>query len=61
VDAMLESMTAVQYQEWLAFYKIRNEMEKKDADGTADKTLMSGSLNRALDGYQNRRDKRKGK
>lgn len=50
---MLESMTVMQYREWLAFFKIRNE---RDAGGKADEKHMAGSLNRALDGYQQRRD-----
>jgi hypothetical protein len=61
VDAMLESMTAMQYQEWLNFWKIRNE-KTTDAPKTRDEQKnLAASLSRALDGYQQRRDKQKGK
>ena len=66
---MLESMTAVQYQEWLAFFKIRADREKAE---TADKPesgygaskegqqRMSADILRAMTGYQKRRDRLKG-
>lgn len=52
---MLETMTAMQYREWLAFFKIRNERDAGSAT-QADETHMAGALSRALDGYQQRRD-----
>ncbi|MDL2280149.1 hypothetical protein LJC15_05790 [Desulfovibrio sp. OttesenSCG-928-G11] len=58
VDAMLESMTAMQYREWLAFFKRRNEAPDNKP---TNKVQMAGSLSKALDGYQNRRDRLKGR
>lgn len=66
---MLESMTAVQYREWLAFFKIRADREKAEADGnpaSGDRTSkegqqrMSADILRAMTGYQQRRDRLKG-
>ena len=60
VDAMLESMTATQYQEWLAFFRIRADVEKIPQGGYGaspeEKRRMSGDIVRAMSGYQGRRD-----
>ena len=67
---MLESMTAVQYQEWLAFFKIRADREKTETGdkpesgyGTSKEgqQRMSADILRAMTGYQQRRDKLKGR
>lgn len=67
---MLESMTAVQYQEWLAFYKIRADREKAEAGGKPEngygtskegQQRMSADILRAMTGYQQRQDKLKRK
>ena len=66
---MLESMTAVQYQEWLAFFKIRSDREKTETGskpesgygtGKDGQQRMSADILRAMTGYQNRRDRLKG-
>ena len=56
VDAMLQALTAMQIQEWLAFLKIREELRNADARQNDPKQL-AGSLSRALDGYQHIREK----
>jgi hypothetical protein len=60
VDAMLESMTAVQYQEWLAFFRVRTERERRPQGGYGasreEQRRMSGDIVRAMAGYQGRRD-----
>lgn len=61
VDAMLESMTAMQYQEWLSFYRIRNEKSGDAPKTREEQKNLAASLSRALDGYQQRRDSKKGK
>ena len=57
---MLESMTAMQYQEWIAFFKVRADMEKTphSAYGTSpeEQRRMSGDIVRAMSRYQERRD-----
>lgn len=57
---MLESMTATQYQEWLAFFMIRAEREKNPQSGYGaapeEQRRMSADIIRAMSGYQNRRD-----
>ena len=57
---MLESMTARQYQEWLAFFRIRAEREKAPQGGYGaspeEQRRMSGDIMRAMAGYQGRRD-----
>lgn len=57
---MLEGMTAMQYQEWLAFFMIRAEREKTPHSGygTApeEQRRLSGDIVRAMSGYQKRRD-----
>ena len=64
---MLESMTAMQFSEWLAFFKIRSEMEKGDLPGSGygkskeEQNRMSGDILRAMTGYQRRRDRVKSK
>ena len=67
---MLDSMTAMQYQEWLAFFKIRTDREKADSGdkpasgyGTSKEgqQRMGADIIKALTGYQKRRDKLKGK
>jgi len=68
VDAMLESMTAMQYKEWLAFIKIRNKKDGSESedepkgDGTSkeEQDRLGGHILRAMTGYQKRRDKLKG-
>jgi len=65
---MLESMSALQLQEWFAFFRIRDE---KPGDGGQSKSggygaskeeqqRMSGDILRTMQGYQNRRDRLKG-
>ena len=62
---MLESMTAMQYREWLTFYKIKREREagddvagaKKEGASRDDQQQLSGKIFRAMVGYQQRRDK----
>ncbi|MDR2696036.1 MAG: phage tail assembly protein T [Deltaproteobacteria bacterium] len=60
VDAMLESMTAMQYREWLAFFQIRAEREKGPQGGYGigpeEQRRMSGDIVRAMTGYQGRRE-----
>ena len=65
---MLESMTAAQYQEWLAFFKIRSDREKAEINdapengyGTSKEgqQRMSADILKAMTGYQQRRDKQK--
>jgi hypothetical protein len=60
---MLESMTAEQYQEWLAFFRIRAERNRKPQGGYGtspeEQRRMSGDIFRAMAGYQKRRDARK--
>jgi hypothetical protein len=60
---MLESMTALQYQEWLAFFRIRAERGKTPQGGYGaspeEQRRMSGDIVRAMSGYQGRRDARK--
>ena len=60
VDAMLESMTAMQYREWLAFFRIRADVEKMPQGGYGtspeEQRRMSGDIVRAMAGYQERRD-----
>lgn len=67
---MLESMTAAQYQEWLAFFKIRSDREKIEPSGKPEngygtskegQQRMSADILRAMTGYQNRRDRLKGR
>lgn len=66
---MLEGMTARQYKEWLAFFKIRAERENPERASTGggyggsreEQQRMSGDILRAMQGYQKRRDKAKGK
>ena len=67
---MLESMTIMQYKEWLAFFKIRADREKAESDGKPEsgygtskegQQRMSADILRAMTGYQQRRDKLKGK
>lgn len=59
---MLESMTARQYREWLAFYQIRAERETPERAGGGygsskeEQQRMSGDILRAMSGYQKRRD-----
>ena len=66
---MLESMTAMEYQEWMAFFKIRSDREKAETGdkpetgyGTSpdEQKRMSGDILRSMTSYQNRRDKQKG-
>lgn len=66
---MLESMTAMQYREWLAFFKIRDSKDKPAGQGNAQQGYgispegqkrMSGDILRAMTGYQKRRDRLKG-
>jgi len=63
VDAMLDGMTALQYQEWLAFFKIRAERERTPQGGYGtspeEQRRLSGDLVRAMSGYQARREKLK--
>ncbi|MDL2286230.1 hypothetical protein LJC24_02160, partial [Desulfococcaceae bacterium OttesenSCG-928-F15] len=61
VDAMLESMSVIQYREWLAFFKIRNERTEKPEtkQPQQDPKQLARSLNQALDGYQQHRDRQK--
>ncbi len=66
VDAMLETMTASQYKEWLAFFKIRNELQRspdkpQGGYGTSREAQerMSGDILRFMDGYQKRREQGK--
>jgi len=60
VDAMLESMTARQYKEWLAFFSVRAERERSPQGGYGaspeEQRRMSGDIVRAMSGYQERRD-----
>jgi len=56
MDAMLESMTAAQYREWLAFFKIRCDREKIVANREGQRNL-SGDVLRAMQGYQKRQEK----
>ncbi|MCL1940032.1 MAG: hypothetical protein FWG04_05165 [Desulfovibrionaceae bacterium] len=60
VDAMLESMTAMQYQEWLAFFRIRADAANAPQGGYGnspeEQRRMSGDIVRAMSGYQERRD-----
>ena len=60
VDAMLESMTATQYKEWLAFFQIRAERDKTPhggyGKGPEEQRRMSGDIVRAMSGYQTRRN-----
>lgn len=60
VDAMLESMTARQYQEWLAFFELRAERARNPQGryGTSpeEQRRLSGDIMRAMNGYQERRD-----
>ena len=67
---MLASMTVMQYREWLAFFKIRNEDAPQSGAGNTRggygtspeaQKRMSGDILRAMTGYQQRRDKLKGK
>jgi len=57
---MLETMTALQYQEWLAFFAIRAEREKnpqgKYGASPEEQRRMSGDIVRAMTGYQGRRE-----
>lgn len=57
---MLESMTALQYQEWLAFFTIRAERGKAPQSGygasAQEQQRLSGDIVRAMQGYQKRRD-----
>ena len=60
VDALLASMTAMQYQEWLAYFHLRAERERmpRGAYGTSkeEQRRLSGDLVRAMTGYQGRRE-----
>ncbi len=62
MDALLESVTALQYQEWLAFFKIRAEREKQAQGGygesAEEQRRLSGDIIRAMSGYQKRRGSR---
>lgn len=67
---MLAAMTVMQYREWLAFFKIRNEGTPQAEAGNTQggygtsheaQKRMSGDILRAMTGYQQRRDKLKGK
>lgn len=71
---MLEAMSFRQYQEWLAFYKIRNEdMPKPSGGGESPRPTagygtsregqqrMSADIIRSLTGYNNRRARAQGR
>lgn len=51
VDEMLEEMTAMQFNEWLAFFKIREELREKPGT-TKDKKDLSKGLIDAFKGFQ---------
>lgn len=57
---MLEGMTAMQYQEWLAFFMIRAERGKNPQRGygesVEEQNRLSGDIIRAMSGYQKRRE-----
>jgi len=60
VDAMLQSMTAMQLHEWFAFFSLRAEREKMPQSGYGtspeEQRRMSGDIVRAMTGYQGRRE-----
>ena len=57
---MLESLTARQYQEWLAFFEIRAERARNPQSGYGagpeEQRRLSGDIVRAMSGYQERRE-----
>ncbi len=57
---MLESMTAMQFNEWLAFFAIRAERKNTPQSGygasAREQQRLSGDIIRAMRGYQKRRD-----
>lgn len=57
---MLADMTAMQFNEWLAFFAIRAEREQTPQSGYGaneqEQQRMSGDIVRAMSGYQKRRD-----
>ena len=71
VDAMLEGMTAMQFNEWLAFFRIRKDLwEKTEAppgvpsagygSSGEERQRLSGDILRSFQGFQKRRDKARG-
>jgi hypothetical protein len=67
VDAMLETMTAMQFNEWVAYFRIKSEKGDVPPQGMVGKygtspegqRRMNGDILRAMIGYQKRWDKLK--
>lgn len=64
VDAMLDSMTYRQFQEWLAFYRIRNSKDTDRAKGSYDESpegrqRMANDLKATMEAFQTRRNNKK--
>lgn len=66
VDAMLDSIPITQFNEWMAFFKLREEMRENDGKikpryGNGDQTEMSASLLHNMKSYQGARDRALGR
>lgn len=64
VDAMLDTMTALQFREWLAFFKIRADLREADArpelsGPPPDAKELQTRLVQAFSGYKERRNRSK--
>lgn len=66
VDAMLESIPMTKFYEWMAFYRLREEMRENDGKlkprfGGEDQSEMSASLLHSMKSYQGARDRALGR
>lgn len=66
MDAMLDSIPMMQFNEWMAFFKLREEMRENNGKlkpryGNGDQKEMSASLLHNMQAYQGARDRAQGK